>query len=301
MLSLPTLHVDGRNLVDAHGKVVRLPGFAAFSLFKRFLMINGWDALALPNLTEYRAVATEAGYPADAPLVVRVFRHGGPWNPFSLVPWAYTMEQVRDFAQKCAEQGFIIDWTAGDYQVCFSAANPLDGPRGIHEHHNQFTSAIAGITSIWNVTNESFKNGLDPRDAPPPPWAPVIQYSGNYDDNRDRSADLACINLHTDRSQEAGAEKWVGKGFESAPYLWAANKPIFYDEGMGADETYIGGRRSNVPAHFFIKGQELSAVSAAYFHSTDGIWGNGFRPITRQCAVAFMRGAVGALAMQGGI
>ncbi len=292
---IPVLHIEGRNIVDDKGKIVRLPGFAAFSLLKRALVEcegGGWNVLAKPNLEEYRAIATEAGYPADAPLVVRVFRHAGGTNSFAMDPWSYTMAQVRDFAQKCADLGFIIDWVGGDYHLCFEG---LDGPRGVHEHHNQFTAALVGITSIWCVTNEPFKNGLNPGDSVPPPWAPVIQYTGNYADDRNTGTDLACVNLHTDRSQENGAEKWAGKGFESAPYLWLFNKPIFYDEGMGADEEYQRGRRSNVPAHFYIQGQELAAVSANYFHCTDGMSGSGFRPVTRQCAVAFMRGAASAL------
>ncbi len=294
-MALPVLHVDGANLKDEQGKVVRLPGFQAFALFKRYLVADahpdGWTVLAKPNLEEYRAIATEAGYPATAPLVVRVARHAGGGNPFALDPWSYTPAQITDFAQKCADLNFIIDWVGCDYQLCFDG---LDGPKGIHEHHNVFCAALVGITSIWCVSNEPFKNGLNPQDAPPPPWAPVVQYSGQYDPF---TGALACINLHTDRSQEAGAEKWVGKGFESAPYLWVQGKPIFYDEGMGADEDYIQGRRSNVPAHFFIQGQELSAVSANYFHCTDALSGSGFRPVTRQCAVAFMRGAVSALAI----
>lgn len=292
---LPVLHVSGKNIVDAAGKTVRLPGYAAFALFKRFLMPNGWNALVIPNLTEYRSIATAAGYPTDGPIALRVFRHAGGANAFAMDPWSYTQAQVTSFATACAQLNFIIDWTAGDYQLCFPGPNPLDGPKGIHEHHNVFCAGLVGVPSIWNVSNEPFKNGLRPSDAVPPPWAPSIQYTGDYGDDRDTSTDLNCVNLHTDRSEEGGAPKWVGKAHESAPYLWKYNKPIFYDEGMGADEDNIPGRRSNVPQYFGIMGSVIAAVSSVYFHSTDGLACNGFRPKTKECAVEFWRGAVGGL------
>lgn len=298
-----TLRVEGRHLVDEAGQVVRLAGLSAFSLFKDYLEPNGWAAKVEPRLVEYRAQADEAGWQGE--IVLRVFRHAASWNAFGITdPWSYSMDQIRDFTLRCAQRDFYLDWTGGDYQVCFPSTDPnageLHGPRGIHEHHNRFTAALIGVPYIWNVSNEPFKNGLDPRNAPPPPWCAPVQYSGKYYDAEwDHATDLACINLHTDRGSEAGADKFVTKPHESAPFLWPHGKPIFYDEPIGADEENSPGRRSNNAAYFGILGQVLSCVSAVYFHSTDGLTCRPFRPITRVACVEFFKGAESARRVSG--
>jgi hypothetical protein len=77
--------------------------------------------------------------------------------------------------------------------------------------------------------------------------------------------------------------------------MWKHNKPVIYDEPMGADEVNQPGKRSNVPKYFGVLGSVLTMVSAVYFHSTAGLACNGLGPITRQCAVEFFKGAKGAL------
>jgi hypothetical protein len=211
------------------------------------------------------------------------------------------MNQVRDLAVQCGEMGFYIDWSAGDYQVCFPSADPakgeLHGPKGIHEHHNQFCGALVGLTNnVWNVTNESFKNGLNPVDAPPPPWAPKVQYSGTYYGGEwDPSTDLGAINMHNPRDDEAGAPKWVTKGYESAPYLWRNGKPILYDEDMGFAEVAIGGKRSTNPDYARILGLSVAVVNGVYFHCDDGMSGDTLRPKQRAAFVQFCRGAAAGL------
>lgn len=294
----PALHVDGPNLKDDAGTIVRLPGVDAFALLPRFLMHNGWDALTVPILREWRQIAHEGGW--DGATILRAFRCAAPPNPFAIDPWSYDFHQVTELTQRCAAEGFYIDWTGGDYQVCFPSSDArrgeTNGPKGINQHNNLFCAAIVGLPNcIWNTCNEPGKNGIDTGVTKPPPWAPAVQYSGNYDDNRNLADDLACINLHTDRSEEGGAQKWVGKAHESAPYLWLRGKPIFYDEGMGADEVVKDGSRSNVPRYFGILGSVISMVSVVYLHCTDGQFGNSLRPQTRACGVQFFEGFVGGL------
>lgn len=296
-VAISRLHVSGAVLLDAQGRSIRLPGVAAFALFKRFLMPSGWDALVLPILTEWRQIATAAGY--DGPIVLRVFRCAALPNLFALDPWSYDFTKATDFTNRCAALGFYVDWTGGDYQICFPSADPhmgeVDGPQGINQHNNMFCAALLGCeNAIWNTCNEPFKNGIDTGWVLPPPWAPTVQYSGEYREGYDQ-ADLRCINLHTDRGEEGGAQKWVGKAHESAPYMWRRGKVVFYDEGMGADEIVIPGRRSNVPRYFGILGTVIAMVNAVYFHCTDGQPCNSLRPVTRQCAVEFFRGIVGGL------
>jgi hypothetical protein len=297
-MALPALHVEGPNLVDSNGKITKLPGLAAFALFKRSLMTNGWDALVMPNLAEYRKIATDGGY--DGPITLRVFRCAAEPNPFALDPWSYNFMDAAEFTRKCGELGFYVNWTGGDYQIVFPSVDPrkgeVNGLHGINQHNNMFCAALLGCSNaIWNTCNQPFKNGIDTGQVKPPPWAPPVQFSGNYDDTRNVADDLSCINLHTDRSTENGIQKWVGKAHESAPYLWAFNKPIFYDEPMGADEVVRDGARSNVPQYFGILGTAIGMVNAVYFHSTAGAFCNEYGPKTRACAVEFFKGVVGGL------
>lgn len=301
LMSVLPLHIEGSKIVTSEGKETKLIGLSDFGQFKRWLAKDGKEVLVRPIIMERTNLAREAGY--TGPLVARVFRNAADWNPFSLMPWAYPMSAVREFTQFYNELGWYVDWTSGDNQVCF----PLDGDRaqldgllGFNQHTNEFCAALVGTQAIWNVCNEPFKNGFGHQNLPtPPPWAPNVQYSGDYGDNRDKSFDLNCINLHTDRGTEAGAQKWVGKGHESAPYLWVNNKPVFYDEGMGAAEETIDGKRSCVPYYFETLGNDLQAVNAVYFHSTPGLSSDGFGPEVKKCWKAFIRGAVGGLKANG--
>lgn len=293
------LYVDGDQLKTSDGQPFKAIGCSDFGQFKRWLMPNGKTALVEPIINERTALAREAGY--AGPLVARVFRHAGPWNAFGITdPWSYPMSAAREFTQFYGEKGWHVDWTGGDYQVCFPSPDPrmgeVNGPKGIRQHHNEFCAALLGLPNVvWNTCNEPFKNGVDTSVVKPPPWAPLVQYSGDYSDGHDPAHDLSCINLHTDRGEEDGAQKWVGKAHESAPYLWRRRKPIVYDEGMGADEVAIPGRRSNVPHYFFVMGTVLAMVNLVYFHSTPGLSSDGFGPVVKECWKAFCRGGQGVL------
>jgi hypothetical protein len=295
-MSVPALSVAG-NTLQADGKLTKLVGVADFSQFKRWLAVSGKEVLVRPIITERTNLAREAGY--TGPLTARVFRCAASWNAFALDPWSYPMSAVTEFTQFYNSLGWYVDWTSGDNQVCFPLDGDkaqLDGPKGFNQHTNEFTSALIGTQYVWNVANEPWKNGFGHQDLPvPPPWTSPVQYSGDYGDHRDQSKDLACINLHTDRSTEGVVQKWVGKSHESAPYLWPVGKPIFYDEGMGADEVSKPGSRSNVPAYFGIQASSIAMVNAIYFHSSAGQRSDGFGPVVTECYKAFMRGAAAGL------
>jgi len=297
-MSLPALHVDGLNLKETGGAVAKLGGMDAFALFKRWCMTDGPNALVKPILDDWDNVLSIAGYTGKKAL--RVFRCAAPPNAFALDPWSYPMAKVTEFTQYCEGRGYYVDWTAGDYQLCFPSADgnrgELNGPHGIREHNNQFCAALVGCgNAIWNGCNEPFKNGVNVADIVPPPWAPVVQYSGEYGDGHDASLDWAAVNLHTDRSDENGVPKWVGKAHESAPYMWARGKAVIYDEGMGADEVNKPGSRSNVPAYFRVLGSVITMVSAVYFHCTDGMECTLLRPVQKNCAIEFFKGVKGGL------
>lgn len=294
------IHVEGNKLVTSDGKETKLVGLSDFAQFTRWLQFGGKEALVRPIITERTNLAREAGY--MGPLTARVFRAAAFPNAFHVDPWSYSMSAVREFTQFYNDLGWYVDWTSGDNQIVFPSSNPnmaeVNGPRGVVQHNNEFCANLLDTRYIWNVCNEPFKNGIDTRQQLTPPWAADVQYTGNYDDFRDKSADMKCINLHTDRSRDGVVEKWVGKGHESAPYLWPENKPIFYDEGMGADES-SSGSRSNVPYYFEVLGGDIEVVNAVYFHSQPGLSSDGFGPVVKECWKAFCRGAVGGLKANG--
>ncbi len=292
-----TLTASGNKLL-LNGIATRLPGVSYFAGLKRHIDLNGdgWRVLVEPELDEIRRVADSAKY--HGWIVLRVFRHASWWNVFGIVdPFSYSPQQAADFTSKCLAKGFLVDWTGGDYGICFPAG--LDGMLGVHQHHNTFTSALVGLPYIWQVCNEPFQNGLDPFTAQPPPWVTVPWYSGNYNDARDPQ----CRSLHTDRGSEGPIPKWVGKAHESAPYMWAYDpRVIIYDEPMCAAEYTEANRRSNVPAYFRTFGTVLTLVNLAYYHFEAGMHCNGLGPefaqqwpLQRMGMQEFFKGVVGAL------
>ena len=299
------LHVEGDQIKRPDGSIYKGIGTTEFAIVNRFLnkdaKPNGWEVLVKPVLRERMNAAQASGWTGD--LIARVARNAAAPNAFAIGPWDYPMSAITDLDGLMHEEGWRVDWVGCDNQICFPTNPPggdaeLHGPRGFNEHVNQFANAIlqnGGDLDIWCTCNEAFKNGRNTVTVPPPPWAPKVQYSGDYEDNRDKRYDLRCVNLHTDRNTEAGIPKWVGKCHESAPYMWAEGKPVIYDEGMGADEVNINGRRSNNPLYFGIMGSVLTMVSLVYFHSTAGLGSNGFGPVTMECWKAFCRGAAGAM------
>ena len=290
------LHVEGDQIRTADGAIFKAIGCSDFAQLRRWLMPGGPAALVEPIIDERTALAREAGW--TGPLIARIFRCAAPPNAFAVAPWSYQMSAVRDLTQLYGEKGWYVDWTGGDYHICFPSPDghmgEVNGPLGINQHNNEFCAALIDLPNvIWNTCNEPFKNGVDTSVVRPPPWAPAVQYSGEYWDHRETTHGLACVNLHTDRGTEQGIPKWVGKAHESAPYMWRFKKPIFYDEPMGADEL-TKPARSNNPHYFGILGSVLSMVSVVYFHSTPGLSSDGFGPVVIECWKAFCRGAQGA-------
>lgn len=301
MVLLP-LHVEGDQIKRSDGTIYKGIGTSEFAIINRYMAHpDGWNVLVKPVLQERRNAAEAMGWTGD--LIARVARNAHPNNIFHIGPWDYPMSLITEIDGRMHEEGWRVDWVGCDNQHMFPTNPPgnnaqLDGPRGFNEHTNQFTYAIlqnGADIDLWSKCNEPFQNGRNTTAAPLPPWAPKVWYTGDYDDNRDVSLDGPCVNLHTDRNTEAGIPKWVGKCHESAPYMWRFHKPVIYDEGMGADEVDITGRRSSNPYYFGIMGSVLTMVSVVYFHSTAGLGSNGFGPKTMECWKAFVRGAVGAL------
>lgn len=290
------LHIAGAELVDAQGRVVRLPGVSAFSLFARFLMTNGWDALCVPILDEWRAIAKEAGY--TGPIILRVFRYAAAPNAFAIDPWGYHMTSAAEFTRKCGERGFYVDWTSGDAQIVLPER---DGDRGRNMHNNLFVASIVGCdNAFFQTRNEPFKNGGIDGEVPPN-WGGLLRHSGYYNTGKpedwDLSQDLDIRDFHQPRTGGTPYPKWSYDMFATAATvaMFQPQRPLFHEEPIGADEV-ASESRCNIPAMFGIMGLVIAMCSAVYFHSTDGIPCNSLRPIQRACAVAFFKGIVGGLA-----
>lgn len=294
-MNLSILHVDGRQFKDDTGKPWPYVNMTAFALFKRYLEPTGPEVVVGPTLDLWRAMATEAGLPADFEITLRVFRFAGGTNPFALDPWSYPMAAVTEFTQFCNDRHFRVDWTCGDAQLVLPNQ---DGPTGQQEHLNQFCAALVPIqgTNFIQTCNEPFKNGIDVSRIIPPQWGTYLRCSGMYYEGRwDASTNLDFINYHTPRATEGAVVKWVTKAFEAAPYLWLAGRAPVQDEMMGFDEVN-SGNRSAAPDYAFLLGLAV-AVTGVGFHSTLGRSCNAFGPVTRACCVSFMRGVKGGLGL----
>lgn len=293
---LSPIHADGRKLVDANGKEFKYVGVADFCLFKRSLMTNGYPALVERRLAEWKQLAGAGGY--NGPIILRVFRYAAYWNPFSLDPWSYSMSAATQFTNYCGDRGFYVDWTCGDSQEVLP--NP-DGPKGQQQHLNEFCAALTPCSNAFIQTcNEPFKNGIDVGKVVPPKWGSLIRSSGYYSDagSWDHTLDLDYIDFHPDRSSDGvnnEVPKWVGKLFESSVYLRPFNKPIVYEEPIGADEVNKPGSRSNIPEYFRMAGLSIGLQAGITFHSQNGVFGDQLGPVQSACAANFFSGVKGGI------
>lgn len=167
------------------------------------------------------------------------------------------------------------------------------------DHHILVTNIIRQMSNIdiYDLVNEYEKNGIIPDDFPRPNL--IISSKGSRVDNKPpKSPYWNFTTYHPRRDGEdyyfskwradIGAQSEVYNGVEGEPSIPC---PVFPDEPRGFDETNDPNRRSNYPGYAYQIGWLHSVFhNGAMFHSTDGINSNLFRPITLQCAKAFIKG-----------
>lgn len=111
------------------------------------------------------------------------------------------------------------------------------------------------------------------------------------DDESSEYAGGDFVPWHRDR----GRPKWnqVRRQREGEALSAATGKPVLDQEGIGAAEVSVGGRRESDPAIFFTQAAlaRLFELSVSVFHSEDGLWARPLGPNQRACAEAFLRGS----------
>lgn len=299
---LSPIHVEGNKFVDSTSKNFKYVGVSDFALFKRWLMRDGPNSLVKPRLAEWKALAAAGGY--SRPIVLRVFRYAAPPNLFALDPWSYDvngrMPAVTEFTNFLGENGFYIDWTAGDNQLVLPDPH---GPRGQQQHINEFMTALVPCTNAFlQSCNEPFKNGMDVMKIIPPRFGSTLRSSGAYGDfyTDPHAFDpiLDFIDFHSNRF--GGGlywPKWVYDLTASAGALLGEYKvPMVFGEPMGADEVDRPGSRSNVAEYFGRLGSLIGWTTGVTFHSQGGVTGDHLGPIQSDCAAKFFNGVQGTLA-----
>lgn len=301
-MTLPPIHAEGNKFVDNTGKNFKYVGVSDFALFKRWLQRDGRRALVVPRLAEWRRLAKAGGY--SRPIVLRVFRYAANPNPFALDPWSYDvdgrMPAVTEFTNFLGDNGFYIDWTAGDNQLVLPDPN---GPRGQQQHINEFMAALVPCTNAFlQSCNEPFKNGMDVTKVIPPKFGGTLRSSGAYGDfYQDPNAFMPILDFIDYHSTRFGGglywPKWVHDLPVSAGAILGEYKvPVVFGEPMGADEVDQPGRRSSNAEYFGRLGSVIGWTTGVTFHSQNGLTGDGLGPVQSDCAIKFFDGVQGTLA-----
>lgn len=298
MAHLPVIRTAGNKFVEESGKNFKYVGVSDFALFKRWLMPSGPAALVTPRLLEWKTVARLGGY--TRPIVLRIFRYAAPPNRFALDPWSYPMSEVTKFTNFLGDNGFYVDWTAGDNQFVLPDPN---GPRGQQQHINEFMNALVPCSNAFlQSCNEPFKNGMDVTKVIPPKFGTTLRSSGAYGDfYQDPHAFdpiLDFIDFHSNRF--GGGlywPKWVNDlPVSAAALLGEYRVPMVFGEPMGADEVDRPGSRSNNPEYFGRLGSLIGWTTGVTFHSQEGVTGDHLGPVQTNCAIRFFDGVQGTLA-----
>lgn len=291
-MSLPVVSVNG-SAFQCDGKSWHYVGIDAFSLFKRYLMRDGPNALVKPWLKEQKAIAKAGGY--EGPIVLRVFRFAAYWNSFALDPWSYHSKEITAFTEFVADLGFYVHWTCGDAQQVLP--DP-DGPHGQQEHLNRVCSALVPTFAFVQTCNEPFKNGVDPMQIIPPKWGTYLRDSGKYgaDTATDYNPVLDFASFHPGRGDGGLSPwpKWLIDHDDSLATMRSGLKvPSVLDEPIGFAEVKTE-KRSNDPDCAFRMGLGV-AYGGILMHFDDGIDCNSPRPVQRECEIAYFAGIKGGI------
>lgn len=306
-MGLPALAVHGVDVVQkGTTKKVHLVGFSEFALPKRFLMKDGPWAYVAPILVERRKLAERMGW--KGPIFLRCFRHAKASNVFGITdPWQWAdpangghFTKMVEFCRLCEEHGFYVDMTAGDFRDCFTGPNQASDQQ---QHVNETMAALVQCpNAMFQLSNEPFQNFclVHPRNVPTG-WGDTLRDSGYYENTVywDHSLDLDIVSDHTERDDRGNQviPKYIYDMPVAASYMLEIGKPVKLEEPIGADENYIGGRRTNRAPLFKLMGAVAGYGVGVYFHSTLGLSSDGYSiaPRTQECAEAFWAGVAGVL------
>jgi hypothetical protein len=167
-------------------------------------------------------------------------------------------------------------------------------------HHQDVVCDVIrrlGAMDLYDLGNETDKNGIDPNNFPKPsgvisskgslqnnapPPAPYWDY-GVYHPRRD-GTDYYFSKFLSDMTPQS--ELYVG--VQGRPPM---NCPVFPDEPIGFQAVNDPGRRSNHAGYAYRVGSIYSMyLNGSCFHSTNGVFSEPFDAVTAECAIACFNG-----------
>lgn len=277
------IYISGISFVDDKGRDAQLVGYDSFALLKLYL--EQGEAAVRIILADIRSL-----YPNT--VVFRVCRLAAPPNKFALNPTQYGSkyyEGMLSLSLLCGQLGFLIEWTAGDYQIVM----PNENDQINHVGMSSEVLSHSPYTSFFETCNEPFKNGLDINRVVPPKKDNILRASGYYNPNAGSRSewagpDLDYVTFHARRDGSSRYPKWLMDMFESANTLnnWIG-LPITHDEPIGWAENAIDNKRVNDPE--YAKRMALVSKFCAWvtFHCDLGLGSEVLTGTQRTCAAAF--------------
>lgn len=119
-----------------------------------------------------------------------------------------------------------------------------------------------------------------------------VGYGADIDDDEGvRFAGGDFVPWHRNRSRDLWND--VRRQREGLAVLETANKPLLDQEGKGAAEVSVPGKREANPSYFFAQAAlaRLFNFGGSVFHSEDGLFARPLGPNQRRCAEAFIQGS----------
>ncbi len=268
------IHPDGEVFRRADGSIYQWRGETQFLLFRDFLdgrdLSDRLNAIVNRNANLVRVLGMAHYIPLNAGQV--------GFNPAQYGDRYFT--GLGEFADLLSRYGLRVEFTAlADAQILMP----------IERDQRAFLEKVAGVLTskphaFLETGNEPFKNGFDPKRLGRVPG--VVQASGVYDYN-DAGTPYASlyaldyVTVHPPRDNE-----WPRKT-RLDEYSNALDRPVVWDEPMGAAEVNDPGRRSNVVSDFaeMCAGTALHGAGAT-FHSEAGLTAAPFGPRQWEAAQA---------------
>ncbi len=292
------VYTAGVNFTRKNGELLSYCGFTEFSIFHKF--INRQDIQPIFDdrnsvLSEIKAIAAQTGDGAWVFPVLRVF--GMMHNIAHFDPMVHTdyYTAARAFVDFAAVNGFYVQFEI------FADAQIIMPDRDAQRKHASNLYAVFHDcnTVLISKGNEWSKNGFYPPDIPNPPdeftWTqgsdvggmnPILggKYSCFHGTREAKKVELSSADL----MWVVGG--WVSEKPNQAP-LWAGtHQPTIHDEPIGFDEITAGNRTSDTRLAKRLAADATMYGAGGTFHSTDGVFSNIFRPVTRVAAQAWCMG-----------
>jgi hypothetical protein len=217
------------------------------------------------------------------------------WRIFAgRLPWA--SQELRDVYDKLPN--LLDDARHRGRHVLLDYHTEAGTGYDLEAHTRELEAITAGRDNVLkSVSNEPWHpsqgNRLSPqrcRDLAGMMAGPVSFGASDNDEDLAYIPGAAWGAKHRDR----GRDLWndVRRQRELLATQELANVPILDEEGKGAAEASVSGKREANPSYFFAQAAlaQLFNLGGTVFHSDAGLWARPFGPNQRRCAEAFIAG-----------